>query len=76
MEHSMHRARLVVAAAAVVVSVLPLSELYAACSYTPTVGGQWMYCENGECWSRSLWTSDGKLVEGSVSSGCRLENPT
>ena len=72
----MHRSRLAAAAAAVVLSVLPVTELYAACTYTPTVGGQWMECSNGECWSRSLWTNDGKLVEGSTSSGCGLQQPT
>lgn len=67
----MRTGRLIAAAATLLLSVLPLSELYAACSYTPTMGGDWMYCDNGRCWSRSLWTNDGQLVEGSTSSGCR-----
>jgi hypothetical protein len=50
----MHRGRLIAAAATLLLSALSLSELYAACSYTPTMGGDWMYCDNGTCWSRSL----------------------
>jgi hypothetical protein len=62
--------RFFAAATVLLVSFLPLSELYAACSYQKVMGGEWMYCDNGTCWSRSLWTNDGQLVEGSTSSGC------
>jgi hypothetical protein len=59
----MRRSRLVGAAMAAVLSALPLSELYAACSsYTMLGGFELRTCSNGTCWSQSVW-SDNKLVE-------------
>lgn len=67
----MRKTRLMAAAATFLLTALPLSELYAACTYSPTLGGEWRFCNNGTCWSKSLWTSDNQIVEGSVTTGCR-----
>jgi hypothetical protein len=45
-----------------VLAAMPLSELYAACTYTPTLGGERRYCSNGTCESESIWR-DNQLVE-------------
>jgi len=58
----MRRKRLVTAAVTALISAMPLSELYAACTYTPTLGGgEIRYCTNGTCSSSSHWV-DNKLV--------------
>lgn len=66
----MCRSRVIAAAATFVLTTMPMSELYAACTYTPALGGEWRRCDNGTCWSESLWTADNQLVEGSVRTGC------
>jgi hypothetical protein len=65
----MRRSRIIAAAATFVLSALPLSELYAACTSYYTVFGEWRRCDNGTCWSESLWI-DNQLVEGSVRTAC------
>lgn len=67
--------RILGTALTIVMSTLPVSELYAACTYTRTMGGEWRYCDNGTCWSNSFWTSDNRIVESSVTSGCREGTP-
>ena len=54
---------------ALVVSALPVTELWAACTITPTTGGEWRFCDNGTCWSRSFWINN-KIVYELVESGC------
>lgn len=46
---------------ALVLSALPLSEAYAACTYTPITGGERRFCSNGTCESESIW-QDNRLV--------------
>jgi hypothetical protein len=69
----MLRIRPMAMAASLVFSALPLSDLYAICLHVPTIGGEWMFCDNGRCWSRSFWTNDGQLLPGSTDSACRNE---
>jgi hypothetical protein len=59
----MRRSPIIAAALTSVLSVLPLSELYAACTYTPVVGGEIRTCDNGRCRSTSRWSSDNRLIE-------------
>jgi len=58
----MRRERLIVAAATVLVSAVPVAELYAACTYIPSVGSERRICSNGTCTSESIW-QDNRLVE-------------
>lgn len=58
----MLRNRLAAAAITAVLSVLPLSELYAACRYEPIMGGELRTCSNGTCWSQSVWSDDNQLI--------------
>jgi hypothetical protein len=39
-------------------SVMPLSEAYAACTYTPISGGARRVCTNGTCTSESIWQNN------------------
>lgn len=57
----MRNSRLIVAGLASFLAAMPLSELYAACTYTPTVGGERRVCSNGTCTSESIW-QDNRLV--------------
>ena len=58
----MRRKRLIAAVLTFMLSAMPLSELYAACTYTPTAGGgEIRHCSNGTCSSTSLW-KDNQLV--------------
>ena len=59
----MRRSRIIASAATFVVSALPLSELHAACTYTPVTGGEIRTCDNGTCRSTSRWSSDNRLIE-------------
>ena len=64
----MRRGRLIVAAATALASAVPAAELYAACTYTPAMGGEIRHCTNGTCWSSSLWRNN-QLVEV-IDRGC------
>lgn len=59
----MRRSRIIAAAATFVLSALPVSELYAACTYSPVVGGELRICDNGTCRSMSRWSTDNQLIE-------------
>jgi hypothetical protein len=67
----MNKLRLAASSAAIALSALPLSELYAECTYTPTTGGYWAYCDNGRCWSYSFFYNNNKIAPETVQSGCR-----
>lgn len=54
----MRTTRFVAAGIASLLSAMPLSELYAACTYTPTVGGERRVCSNGTCESESIWQNN------------------
>jgi hypothetical protein len=56
------RNRRLVLAGVSLLSALPISRLYAECTYTPTMGGgEIRECDNGTCKSRSTW-QDNRLV--------------
>jgi hypothetical protein len=55
--------------ATVISSQALATDLFAACTVTPTTGGEWRYCENGSCWSRSFWANN-RIFPESVESGC------
>lgn len=58
----MRNRRLILAGLTSLTSVMPISELYAECTYTPTFGGgEIRECNNGTCMSRSLW-QDNKFI--------------
>lgn len=58
----MRKTHFVVAGFTSVLALMPITELYAACTYTPVVGGEIRYCSNGTCESESRW-QDNRLVE-------------
>ena len=66
----MRTRRFILTASIFLVSAMPISELYAACTYTAVSGGgEIRECDNGTCWSRSLW--QGNTLIAVLGSGCR-----
>lgn len=57
----MRNRRLILAGITFLVSTVPISDLYAACTYTPIMGGEIRFCDNGTCTSKSVW-QDNRLV--------------
>jgi hypothetical protein len=59
--NTMHSRRLIAAGITSLLSAMPLSELYAACTSVPSVGSERRICSNGTCKSESIW-QDNRLV--------------